>query len=95
MNVLSFPVTAKSRVSDLARNNVFDLLDGAGQLVVYLRLIAAVEKQGSRRVKITNTDLHRNRGGRTAASALSSLEQMGLIKIRRGAGPLDRTIEVR
>ncbi len=87
----SFGITAKSRVSDLARSTILDVLSGI-ELVAYLRILAAAAK-GSRRVRLLNSELHRNRNGRTATQALRGLEGFGLIKVR-DAGTLDRTIEV-
>ena len=93
MKLLSFPISAKSTVIELQKSGVFDVLIGTGELVVYVRLLAEVEEQKTRRVKVFNHRLHPNRGGRTAAVALQKLQEDGLIKIR-GKSVLDRTIEV-
>lgn len=86
-------ITSRSSVRQLAESPILDTLSGA-ELVVYLRLLAAVAKQRSRRVQVFNLQLHQNREGKTAQAALRSLEEMGVIKvIHHGSG--SRQIEVK
>lgn len=79
-------ITGSSTIRRLTESNMFDVLSGA-QLVVYLRLLAAVYVGGSHVVNLTNMELHKNRMGKTAKIALDELEAMGLIKLtNHGAG---------
>ncbi len=85
-------LTGRSTIATLVEHeSLLDDLTGA-ELVVYLRLLAAAEKTGSRRLQIYDAQLHRKRGGRTAALALVRLSDRGLIKIKREDRV--RTIEV-
>lgn len=95
-----FDVKPSTTVRQLAASTIFDALDGP-ELVVYLRLCAAESDtttwnngRATRVVKMQNLELHRNRGGRTAATALRRLAELGLVKVKHGRGPFDRTITV-
>jgi hypothetical protein len=90
---MSFGITAQTPIATLAQSSILDVLKGA-QLVVYLRLVAAVALQGTYHVSVINSELHRNRNGRTAAVALRELSDIGLIKVRHGRKTIDRKIEV-
>lgn len=89
----SFGITAQTKIATLAQSTILDVLNGA-QLVVYLRLLAAVANQGKSRVRVINSELHRSRNGRTAAQSLRELADIGLVKVHHGRRTLDREIEV-
>ncbi len=76
---------------ELANNSLLDVMTGS-ELVVYVRLLGMVKDQGSQRVKTINALLYRD--GKTAARALASLEDMGLVKITTDTKGRDRYITV-
>lgn len=86
-------LVATNTIATLAGSPLLDQLSGQ-ELVVYLRLLAAVHEQRSQRVRVENIALHRARGGRTAGGALKELEERKLIKLSYGMGTNDRVIEV-
>lgn len=84
--------TPEMTVAKLANLALLDVLSGA-ELVVYLRLVAETRHQGGQRVSVRNAALHRNQ--KSAWTALSSLEKMGLIKMKHDVKyQYQRTIEV-
>ncbi len=87
-----YGLDASHTIFQLARSPMLDDLTGQ-ELVVYLRLLSEVEAQRARRFKVENLKLHSKRGGRTAATALETLEMKGLIRIKN-PGTNKRTIEV-
>lgn len=84
-------LTAKSTLAHLAKHSLLDSLTGS-ELVVYVRLVAAVGEQRTKRVKILNAALHGD--ARTAGRALRKLEDHGLIRVHDDGSRFHRTIEV-
>lgn len=84
--------TPRTTVTKLARSSLLDALSGP-QLVVYIKLLGAVDAQRSRHIQLINGELCKDH--RTAARALGQLEDMGLVKLHYDDGTkLGRTIEV-
>jgi hypothetical protein len=91
---VGFGLKGTNSITALAKSKALDILKGA-ELVVWIRLLGLADTAGTNKVRVENVDLHHNRGGRTAQTAINSLAAQGLIRVKQvSVGWRNRTIEV-